>query len=108
MNSATDIIELPDGAAAAVMDPAAPAVLSPPLSATLSAARSRLVDFYELTKPRMNFLVVVTTAVGFFMAARAPFTDWALLAHTLLGTALAAAGASVLNQYVDRDLDARM
>ena len=33
-------------------------------------AESRLRDFYELTKPRMNFLVVITTAVGYYMAAQ--------------------------------------
>jgi protoheme IX farnesyltransferase len=77
--------------------------------APVAAARpSRLVDFYELTKPRMNFLVVVTTMVGFYMAMRPGFADWALLAHTLMGTALAAAGASVLNQYVERDHDGLM
>jgi protoheme IX farnesyltransferase len=73
-----------------------------------AARPSRLADFYELTKPRMNFLVVVTTMVGFYMAMRPGFSDWALLAHTLLGTAMAAAGASVLNQYVERGYDALM
>ncbi len=68
---------------------------------------SRLFDFYELTKPRMNFLVVITTMVGFYMAANVGI-DWLLLLHTLLGTALTAAGASVLNQYVERDIDKLM
>ena len=53
----------------------------------------------------MNFLVVATTAVGYYMAARGR-GDWAAAAHTLLGTALTAAGASVLNQYVRARLDA--
>jgi heme o synthase len=94
METATDVAEftaLPDGSVA-----------------TLAARPSRFVDFYELTKPRMNFLVVVTTMVGFYMGMRAGFHDWALLAHTLIGTALAAAGASVLNQYVERGYDALM
>ena len=77
--------------------------------ATTAAAPSRWVDFYELTKPRMNFLVLVTTMVGFYMAAGAHGTiNWALLLPTLIGTALCAAGASVLNQYVERDLDKLM
>ena len=85
------------------------AVLPAPLvSQDVSARPSRLADFYELTKPRMNFLVVVTTMVGFFMGVRRGFGDWALLAHCLVGTALAAAGASVLNQYVERGYDALM
>jgi protoheme IX farnesyltransferase len=71
-------------------------------------ATSRLSDYYELTKPRMNALVVVTTAVGYFLAARSGSADWAVFLHTIVGTALTAAGASVLNQYVERDLDAKM
>ncbi len=74
-----------------------------------AAAPPRWVDFYELTKPRMNFLVLVTTLVGFYMATGAHGTiNWALLLPTLVGTALCAAGASVLNQYVERDLDKLM
>lgn len=72
-----------------------------------SAVRGRLVDFYELTKPRMNFLVVVTTMVGYFMAVHGP-ADWLRVVYTLLGTALTAAGSSVFNQYIERALDARM
>jgi protoheme IX farnesyltransferase len=71
------------------------------------AAPSRLADFYELTKPRMNFLVVITTMVGFYVASRGR-VDWVLLAHTLLGTAITAAAASVLNQLIERDFDALM
>ncbi len=73
----------------------------------IEASRSRLVDFYELTKPRMNFLVVITTMVGFCMASRGGI-DWLGLLHTILGTALTAAGASVLNQLIERDYDAKM
>jgi protoheme IX farnesyltransferase len=71
------------------------------------SAPSKWVDFYELTKPRMNFLVLITTLVGFYMAGQARI-DWRLLLATLVGTAMTAAGASVLNQVVERDLDARM
>jgi heme o synthase len=72
-----------------------------------AADRSRLVDFFELAKPRMNFLVLVTTAVGYYMAVRYSF-EWLKLLHTLLGTALTAAAASALNQYVEREHDGRM
>jgi protoheme IX farnesyltransferase len=76
---------------------------------TAPIAPSLLRDFYELTKPRMNFLVVITTAVGFYAAtAKAAHLNWVLLIHAVLGTALTAAGASVLNQYVERDLDGKM
>lgn len=64
-------------------------------------------DFYELTKPRMNLLVVVTTLVGYFAAAGDP-VDWSRLWPALIGTALMAAGASVLNQLIERDSDQLM
>src|SRR5438034_2385624 len=76
-------------------------------ASAVDAAPSRWVDFYELTKPRMNFLVLLTTLVGFYLAAHGKL-DWKLLLPTLIGTALTAAGASVLNQFVERDLDAKM
>src|SRR5688572_7918134 len=75
----------------------------------VSAWRSRAVDFYELTKPRMNFLVVITTMVGYYMVpAGDAGRDYVMLAATLLGTLMTAAGASVLNQYLERDLDRLM
>ena len=70
-------------------------------------APSRANDFYELTKPRLNFLVLVTTMVGYYMAVRVP-GDWVRVIHTLIGTALTAAGASVLNQVIEKDYDKLM
>jgi protoheme IX farnesyltransferase len=72
------------------------------------ARASRLNDFYELTKPRMNLLVVLTTMVGFYMAYGTGPIRWALLLNTLVGTALTAAAASVLNQLIERRFDALM
>ena len=72
-----------------------------------AAAPGRLTDLYELTKPRMNFLVVVTTMVGYYMAARG-WSDWGRIVYTLVGTALTAAGSSVLNQYAERSFDGLM
>lgn len=68
---------------------------------------SRMVDFLELSKPRMNFLVLVTTAVGYYMAVRHSF-QWMALLHTLLGTAMTAAAASALNQISERVYDGMM
>lgn len=70
--------------------------------------RARAGDFYELTKPRMNMLVVITTMVGFYMASLHGAMNWILLFHTLIGTAMLAASASVFNQLLERDYDARM
>jgi protoheme IX farnesyltransferase len=69
---------------------------------------SRLRDLYELTKPRMNFLVLCTTAVGFYMAPKTAPAQWLVLFHALLGTAMTAASAAVINQLVERDHDALM
>ena len=67
----------------------------------------RITDYYELIKPRMNVLVLATTAVGYYMAGHG-HTDWPRVMHTLLGTALLAAGAAVLNQQIERHHDANM
>src|SRR5215469_11575658 len=76
-------------------------------SRTRLALHTRLVDYYELTKPRMNFLVVVTTMVGYYMAARGR-ADWSRIVFTLVGTALTAAGSSVFNQFIEHRLDSKM
>src|SRR3954466_12537706 len=72
----------------------------------VDATPSRPRAFYELTKPRMNFLVVCTTAVGFYMAPHG--RHWAPLLHAILGTVMTAASASLLNQLVERSYDALM
>lgn len=78
------------------------------VTATVVASTpSRLADFYELTKPRMNYLVVITTMVGFYMAA-GPDTPWLRLVHVAIGTFLTASCASVFNQFIERGYDALM
>ncbi len=64
-------------------------------------------DYIELTKPRVTSLVLVTVLVGFYMGSESGLASLALL-HAMLGTAMVAGGASALNQYVERDHDARM
>jgi protoheme IX farnesyltransferase len=64
-------------------------------------------DYWELTKPRVVALIVLTSVVGSLMAAPGlPRLDTLLLAN--LGIALAAAGAAVINHVLDRGIDARM
>ena len=72
-----------------------------------AAARARVADFVELTKPRVTTLVVITTLVGFYLGSRGSI-DLFLLVNTLLGTALVAGGTSALNQYVEMEEDGRM
>ncbi len=93
MKPSRDLANLSDGGFAL------PAQLS-------SGLLTRLVDFYELAKPRLNFLVVITTMVGFYMAAEV--YQWWLVVATLVGTALTAASASVFNQLMEREYDALM
>lgn len=63
--------------------------------------------FSDLVKARLTTLVLLTTAVGFYLGWRGPM-DWILFLNTLAGTALVAAGASALNQWLERDYDAKM
>jgi heme o synthase len=67
----------------------------------------RVADYWTLTKPEVNFLVVASTLVGFYVGWRGP-VNWMLLVHTLLGTLLVASGTATLNQYVEREHDANM
>jgi heme o synthase len=72
-----------------------------------AARLDRVFDYVELTKPRIASLVLVTVAATMFVAG------WGLpnpliLVHTLLGTALVAASASALNQWLERESDALM
>ncbi len=69
--------------------------------------RSRASIFAELIKARLTSLVLITTLVGFYMGSRGPL-DLALMFHAMLGTAALAAGAAALNQYLEREWDARM
>jgi protoheme IX farnesyltransferase len=71
--------------------------------------RRRLADYVALTKPRVIAMVLVTTLVGYYLGlGSSGLVSGAHLLHTLLGTALAAGGTLALNQYMERDLDARM
>lgn len=76
--------------------------LDGPAAAALSPA-----DYLELTKPRITLMVVITAAAGFLLASSgAP--PFGLLFWALLGTGLLSAGASTLNQVLERGVDARM
>lgn len=76
-------------------------------SAALATLADRPTAYFALTKPDVTFLVVITTLAGFWLGARGPL-DLGLLATTVLATSLVAAGTSALNQYFERDVDARM
>jgi len=76
-------------------------------SPTVSLSRATAADWLELAKPRITVMVVFTALVGFVTGSTA--SPWTLLlAAALAGTGLVAAGASVLNQVMERDTDALM
>ena len=72
-----------------------------------ASSPSRPMAFLTLTKPDVSFLVVMTTAAGFALGTVGPL-DWLRMTQTVLGTTFVAAGASTLNQYLERDSDAQM
>jgi len=81
--------------------------MSAPAEASLALPRSRSGEFLALTKPRLNLLVLATMLAGYYMGSAAGFDPIRLL-WALAGTALVASGASALNQWMERELDARM
>lgn len=66
-----------------------------------------MADLAQLVKARLTFLVLITTAVGFYLGWRGPM-DFVALLHAVFGTALAAAGAAALNQWWEHKFDALM
>ena len=77
------------------------------LAGARAYAQRRAIDFLALTKPRVVLMVLVTTVVGFHVGSLGP-SDPLRSLHALVGTWLAAAGASALNQYLERHVDGRM
>jgi len=66
-----------------------------------------IADYAELTKPRVTALILMSTLVGFYLGSPAEL-NIRLLLHTLLGTALVAAGTAALNQFWEREPDGKM
>lgn len=75
------------------------------MDATLSP-HARFRDYFELTKPRLSLLSVITALVG-YMAAR-PASDPLKLILVIVGTSLAAGGVAALNQWLEHETDALM
>jgi protoheme IX farnesyltransferase len=69
--------------------------------------RERMSAYVELTKPRITFLIVLTSAAGFCLGAKGGI-DYIRFAHAMLGVALLSSGIATLNQYMERDLDGLM
>ena len=73
----------------------------------LTASQTGVLNYFELTKPRLVSLSLFSTFIGFFLASGRDL-NIPLLFATLSGTALVAAGAMVLNQWMEKDTDALM
>src|SRR5580704_18400097 len=72
--------------------------------------QSTLSDYWALTKPEVNVLILITTGVGFYLGCgnEGRPLSFAGLFNTLLGTLLVASGTGTLNQYLEREFDAQM
>jgi len=82
-------------------------------SSLQEASRHRVAtraDYWSLTKPDVNLLILITTFAGFCLALPSPIEHFPrlLLINTLLGTLLVASGTGTLNQYLERNFDAQM
>jgi protoheme IX farnesyltransferase len=84
------------------------------MKATVSSVQNTAVSgkgwvsvYADLVKARLTLLVLLTTLVGFYVGWQGPM-NFALMLHALFGTALLASGAAALNQFLEREYDARM
>jgi len=74
---------------------------------TSQTRKSKLRDYYTLTKPEVNLLILMTTSTGYYLASRGPVRIGGLL-NTLVGTLLVASGTATLNQWMERVWDGKM
>lgn len=82
----------------------------------MAGARQFMRDYIELTKPRITWLILMSTAIGYFFGLKES-SGWLLLfqnlsyislLHTIAGTGLMASGTAALNQWYEREADRRM
>ena len=69
--------------------------------------RLRMAAFIELTKPRIAFMLVLTSAAGFYLGTKGSF-DFALFINAMIGILILAFGVATLNQWMERSTDALM
>ena len=82
-------------------------VNSPAEALMALGAKARLSAYVELTKPRITFLIVLTSAAGFCLGSRGA-VNYILFAHAMIGIGLLSSGIATLNQFIERDLDGLM
>src|ERR1700692_4624440 len=74
---------------------------------SLQTLKSKLRDYYTLTKPEVNLLILMTTSAGYYLGSRDPLRIGGLI-NTLVGTLLVASGTATLNQWMERVWDGKM
>lgn len=73
----------------------------------VTGAREKFAAYFELTKPRIAFMLVLTSAAGFYLGSNGNF-DFSLFLNSTIGITLLAFGVATLNQYLERETDALM
>lgn len=76
-------------------------------AAERDGARASIARYYSLTKPRVLFANALTAVAGYFLASAGRFDLW-VFASVTVGSTLMIASACVLNNVLDRDIDAIM
>jgi protoheme IX farnesyltransferase len=71
------------------------------------SAKARSAAYIELTKPRITFLIVLTSAAGFCLGSRGA-VNYLTFTHAMIGISLLSSGIATLNQFMERDLDGLM
>ncbi|MGI8734356.1 MAG: heme o synthase [Pyrinomonadaceae bacterium] len=79
----------------------------PVLDSVTITPRERIAALVELTKPRITFLIVLTSAAGFYLASPGN-VNYRLLLSAMFGITLLSSGVATINQYMERDLDGLM
>lgn len=72
-----------------------------------SFVSGRAKDYVELTKPRITWLILMSTAIGFYFGHQGDWNLWPIV-HVLIGTGLIASGTATLNQWYEREADKKM
>jgi heme o synthase len=75
--------------------------------ARATGLKEKLSAYFELTKPRIAFMLVLTAAAGFYLGSDKGF-NWTLFFNSMLGITLLAFGVATLNQFIERNIDGLM
>ncbi len=80
-------------------------------AAAVPSHKTSIQDYVDLTKPRITWLILMSTAIGYYFGHQGPFFYWASIIaflHTIIGTGFVASGTAALNQWYERDADLKM